>query len=118
MTTEKLCGCSQNPCPIRFDSIGVAYCRDCGGEWGRPICSCGNPFPRYGRDIGICPEEVHYRDDKNHQPMSGPFVGWEKVEVSIGWPKKPNKLSPLYWWWRLKRKFRRPQPGEGEFREC
>jgi hypothetical protein len=33
----------------------------------RPKCSCGAFYPRYRNDIGVCPEEVHYRNDPSHR---------------------------------------------------
>ena len=107
--SESLCTCPTpsdgwHPISVRAgDPTNLHYCRLCGLEM-RPKCSCGAFYPRYGSDIGICPEEVHYRDDKDHQPMSGLFIGWENPEVVIR-RVKVNKWHPRHWWYVFRCKF-------------
>jgi hypothetical protein len=66
MDKDGLCDCGGTVGRPHYYNYLV--CNNCGGEIGRPKCDCGEYFPRYGRDIGIC---------KNHpESEEGHFIKW------------------------------------------
>lgn len=57
--------------------LSVPLCRICGKEHGRPICSCGQPCPRYGRDIGVCTSDAHKTSE------GWGIDSWEGTTISV-----------------------------------